>query len=44
MVNIREKESKDEGYDIVIPETGKKNDLRARIDAIKGRRSKSQKK
>lgn len=31
----KEKEEKDDGYDIVIPETTKKNDLRARIEAIK---------
>ena len=35
---------KDEGYDIVIPETNRKNDLRARIDAIKEKRNKSQRK
>jgi hypothetical protein len=35
------RESKDEGYDIVIPETTRKADLRARIDAIKDRRNKS---
>lgn len=34
-------EPKDEGYDIVIPETSKKNDLRARIEAIKEKRNKS---
>jgi len=37
-------EAKDEGYDIVIPETTRKNDLRARIDAIKEKRNKSAKK
>jgi hypothetical protein len=39
-----EKEPKEEAYDIVIPETTKKNDLRARIEAIKEKRSKSSKK
>ena len=40
----REKEIKEESYDIVIPETSKKNDLKARIEAIKEKRAKSKQK
>ena len=37
----KDNEPKDEGYDIVIPETTRKNDLRARIEAIKEKRNRS---